>query len=78
MSWARHVVCMVEVRSAYTFLWENMKGSYPLGDRGVDRRGNITMDLREIELKDMDCIRLAQNRIQWRSPVSTVMNRRIF
>jgi hypothetical protein len=35
------------------------------------------MDLREIELDDMNWIDLAQDRDQWRALVNTVMNLRV-
>jgi hypothetical protein len=35
---------------------------------------NIKMNLREIELGDMDWIDLTQDRDQWRALVNTVMN----
>jgi hypothetical protein len=38
---------------------------------------NIKMDLREIEIDGGNWIRLAQDRVQWRSYVNTVMNLRV-
>jgi hypothetical protein len=37
----------------------------------------MKMNLREMELGDMDWIDLAQNRDQWRALVITVMNLRV-
>jgi hypothetical protein len=38
---------------------------------------NIKMDLREIGWDEMDLIDLAQDRVQWRALVNTVMNLRV-
>jgi hypothetical protein len=38
---------------------------------------NIKMDRRDIEWDGMDLIDLAQDRVQWRALVSTVMNLRV-
>jgi hypothetical protein len=38
---------------------------------------NIKLDLREIEIDGANWIRLAQDRVQWRAFVNTVMNRRV-
>jgi hypothetical protein len=35
---------------------------------------NIEMDFREIRWDDMHWIDLAQDRVQWRAPVNTVIN----
>jgi hypothetical protein len=48
--------------------------------RGRPRRrweDNIKMDLREIGIDGANWIRLAQDRVQWRAFVSTVMNLRV-
>jgi hypothetical protein len=36
--------------------------------------GNIKMDIAEMELGDVDCIGLAQDRDKWRALVNTVIN----
>jgi hypothetical protein len=59
-------------RNAYRILVGKPEGKRPLGRsrrRWVD---NIKIDLREI-----DCIDLAQDRDQWRAIVNTVMNIRV-
>jgi hypothetical protein len=53
------------------------EGKRPLGRprrRWVD---NIKMDLREIGRDGVDCIDMAQDRVQWRVLVNTVMNFRV-
>jgi hypothetical protein len=50
------------------------------GSTGKQKRrweDGIRMDLREIGLGGVDWIRLAQDRDQWRSVVSAVMNLRV-
>jgi hypothetical protein len=50
------------------------EGKRPLG-RPSRRWGNgIRMDLREMGLGGVDCIRMAQDRDRWRAVVSAVMN----
>jgi hypothetical protein len=51
----------------------------PEGKRSLERprrrwEDNIKMDLREIGIDRANWIRLAQNRVQWRAFVNTVMN----
>jgi hypothetical protein len=53
------------------------EGKRPLGRTRLRWVDSITMDLREIELDDMDWIDLAQDRDQWRALVNTVMNLRV-
>jgi hypothetical protein len=49
----------------------------PLGSPRLRWVDNIKMDLREIELGDMDWNDVVRNREQWRALVSTVMNLRV-
>jgi hypothetical protein len=63
-----------ERRNAYRILVGKPEGKRPLGRprrRCVD---SIKMDLKEIEWDGMDWIDLAQDRDQWRSLASIVMN----
>jgi hypothetical protein len=51
----------------------------PEGKRPLERprrrwEDNIEMDLRDIGIDGANWIRLAQNRVQWRAFLSTVMN----
>jgi len=52
------------------------KGKRPLGIPRCRWEDNINMDLRETEMDGANWIRLAQDRIQLRSFVNTVMNLR--
>jgi hypothetical protein len=46
----------------------------PLGSPRLRREDNIKMDLREIGLRDVDWIYLAQDKDRWRALVNTVMS----
>jgi hypothetical protein len=46
----------------------------PLGRPRGRLKGTIKMGLRDIEIDGENCIRLAQDRLQWRAFVSTVLN----
>jgi len=61
-------------RGVYRVLFGRPEGKRPLGRPGHRRDGNIKMDLSEIGVDGTKWIRLAQDRIQWRAFVSTVMN----
>jgi len=52
------------------------EGNRPLGRPRSRWEDNIKMDLREIVIDGANWIRLAQDRVQWRSFVKTVMNLR--
>jgi hypothetical protein len=68
---------MGEKRNAYRILVGKPEGKRPPGRprrRWVD---NIKIDLREIGWDGMDWIDLAQDRVQWRDFVNTVMNLRV-
>jgi hypothetical protein len=53
---------------------EKCKGRRPLGRPRHRCEDGIGMDVREIGLGGVDCIRLAQDRDRWRAVVSVVMN----
>jgi hypothetical protein len=74
MRWAGHVACMGEWRGAYRVLVGRPKGKRPLGRPRHRREDNIKMDLREIGIDGANWIQLAQDRVQWRAFVNTVMN----
>jgi hypothetical protein len=68
---------MGETRNAYRILVGKPEEKRSLGKsrrRWVD---NIKMDLGEIGWDDRDWIDLAQDRVQWRALVNTVMNLRV-
>jgi hypothetical protein len=67
----------VEGRSAYRVLVRRPEGKRPLGRPRRRWEDNIKMDLREIRIDGANWIRLAQDRVQWRAFVNTVMNLRV-
>jgi hypothetical protein len=52
------------------------EGKRPLGRPRCRRENNIKLDLREIGIDGMKWIQLAQDRVQWRAFVNTVMKLR--
>jgi hypothetical protein len=54
-----------------------IEGKKPLGRPRHRWEDNIKMDLREIGIDGAKLIRLAQDRVQWRAFVNTVMNLRV-
>jgi transcription termination factor 2 len=78
MRWAGHVARVGEGKGVYRVLIGRPEGKKPLGRRPRRRwEDNIKVDLREIGIDGANWIRLAQDRVQWRSFVSTVMNLRV-
>jgi hypothetical protein len=51
-------------------------GKRPLGRPRRRWEDNIKMDLTEIEINGANWIRLAEDKVQWRAFVNTVMNLR--
>jgi hypothetical protein len=68
---------MGEGRGAYRVLVERPEGKRPLGRPRRRWKDNIKMDLTEREIDGANWIRLAQDRVQWRAFVKTVMNLRV-
>jgi hypothetical protein len=68
---------MREGRGVYGVLVGSPEGKRPL--RRLRRRweDNIKMDLKETGIDGANWIRLAQDRVQWRAFVNTVMNLRV-
>jgi hypothetical protein len=74
MRWAEHVARMGEGKGAYRVLVGWPEGKRPLGRPRRRWEDNIKMDLTEMRIDGVNWIRLAQDRVQWRAFVSTVMN----
>jgi hypothetical protein len=77
MRWAGHVARMGEGRGAYRVLVGRPEGKIPLGRPRRRWEDNIKIDLREIAIDWANWIRLAQDRVQWRAFVNTLMNLRV-
>jgi hypothetical protein len=68
---------MGEGTGVYRILVGRPEGKKPLERHRRRWEDNIKMDLREIGIDGANWIRLAQDRVQWQSFVSTVMNLRV-
>jgi hypothetical protein len=68
---------MGEGRGVYKVLVGRPEGKRPLGRPRRGWEGNIKLDLREIGIDGTNWIQLAQNRLQWRALVNTVMSLRV-
>jgi hypothetical protein len=68
---------MGEGRGVYRVLVGRPKGKRPLGRPRCRWEDNIKLDLREIWIEGANWIQLAQDKVQWRAFVSTVMNLRV-
>jgi hypothetical protein len=68
---------MGEGRGVYRVLVGRPEGKRPLGRPRRRWDGNIKMDLRETGIDEANWIWLAQDRVQWRDFVNTVMNLRV-
>jgi hypothetical protein len=77
VKWAVHVARMGEGRGVYRVLVGRAGGKRPLGRPRSRWEDNIKLDLREIGIDEANWIRLAQNGVQWRAFVNTVMNFRV-
>jgi hypothetical protein len=67
---------MGEGRGVYRVLVGRTEGKRPLGRPRRRWEDNIKIDLRETEIDGANWIQLAQDRVQWRACVNTVMNLR--
>jgi hypothetical protein len=74
---AGHVASMVGMKTAYKILVRKPEGKRPLGRSRRKWEDKIKMDLRKIELENLDWIQLAWDRDRWRAVLNTVMNLRI-
>jgi hypothetical protein len=77
MRWAEHVAGMGDGRGVYRVLVGRPEGKRPLVRPRHRWEDNILMDLREMGVDGANWIRLAQDRVQWRAFVNTVMNLRV-
>jgi hypothetical protein len=77
MRWAGHVARIGEGRGVYRVLVGRPEGKKTLGRPRHSWEDNIKLDLREIGLDGVKWIQLAQDRVQWRAFVNTVMNLRV-
>jgi hypothetical protein len=77
MRWVGHVARMGEGKGVYRVLVGRPKGKRPLGRPRRRWEDNIKMDLREIGIDGVNWIQLAQDKVQWRACVNTVMNLRV-
>jgi hypothetical protein len=76
MRWAGRVARIGEGGVIYRVLVERPEGKRPLGRPRHRWEYNIKVDLREIRIDGENWIQLAQDRVQWRACVNTVMNLR--
>jgi hypothetical protein len=77
MGWTGHVARMREGRGVYRILVGRPESKRPLGRPTPRWEDNIKMDIREIGIDGANWVQLAQDRVQCRDFVSTVMNIRI-
>jgi hypothetical protein len=77
MRGAGHMARMGEGKGVYRILVGRPEGKRSLGRCRRRWEDNIELDLREIGLDGANWIQLAQDRVQWRTFVSTVMNLRV-
>jgi hypothetical protein len=77
MRWAGHVARMGEERKVYKVLVGKPEGKRPLGRPRRRWEYGVRMNLREMGLRCVDWIRLAQDWDRWRAVVSAVMSLRV-
>jgi hypothetical protein len=68
---------MGEEKGNYRVLVGRSESKRPLGRRRRRWEDNIKLDLREIGIDGANWIRLARDRVQWRTFVNTVMKLRV-
>jgi hypothetical protein len=74
MRWAGHEARKGKGRGVYRVLVGRPEGKRPLGRPRRRWEDNIKLNLREIANHGVNGVRLAQDRVQWRAFVKTVMN----
>jgi hypothetical protein len=77
MRWAGHVARMGEGSCAFRVLIGRPEGKRPLGRPRRRWEDNIKMELGETGIDGENWIRLAQDRVQWRAFMNTMMSLRI-
>jgi hypothetical protein len=77
MRWAGHVARMGEGRGVYRVLVGRPEVKRPLRRPGLRWEDDIKTNLREVGIDGANWIQLAQDRVQWRACVNTVMNLRV-
>jgi hypothetical protein len=77
MRWVGHVARMEKGRGVYRILVWRPEYKRPPGRPRRRWEDNLKMDLREIGINRSNWIQLAQDRVQWRTFVNTVMNLRV-
>jgi hypothetical protein len=77
MRWAGHMARMGEGTGVYRVLVGRPEGKRPLGRPRRRWEDNIKVKLRETGIDGANWIRLAQDRVQWRAFVNTIMNLRV-
>jgi hypothetical protein len=68
---------MGEGRGVCRVLVGRPEGKSPLGRHRRRWDDNIKLDLRELRIDGVNWIQLAQDRVQWRAFLNTVMNLRV-
>jgi hypothetical protein len=69
--------CGTHGGGVYRVLVVRLEGKGPLGRRTRRWEDNIIMGLREMGIDGANWIQLAQDRVQWRAFVYTVLNLRV-
>jgi hypothetical protein len=77
MRWEGHVARMGEGRGVYRVLVGRPEDKRSLGRLRHRWEDNIKMDLRKKGIDGVNWIQMAQDRVQWRALVNTVMNLRV-
>jgi hypothetical protein len=77
MRWTGHVARTGEGKGVYSVLVRRPDGKRPLGRPRRKWEDNIKMYLRKIGIDGANWIHLAQDRVQWRACVNTVINLRV-
>jgi hypothetical protein len=74
MRWAGHVACRGAGKSVYRVLVGRLESKWPLGKPRRRWEDNVKLDFREMRINGANCIRLTQDRDQWRAFVNTLMD----